>query len=212
MGGVVSKIIHRNSTIPTSATEHYSTYIDGQVSVDIHVLQGERELAQDNRSLARFQLKIPPLPAGVPKIEVEFIVDANGILNVRAMELRTGQVAMVTVNPSYGLSDAEVETMLMASFENAETDFEKRFLIEAQIEADSLVRATQKSLAQGAQLLNTEQKEEIERAIRRVERSLTTKSREEIKKSCEHLSTVTEKFAQDLLNHALNNALSDKEI
>jgi molecular chaperone DnaK (HSP70) len=128
------------------------------------------------------------------------------------MELRTGQVAMVTVNPSYGLSDAEVETMLMASFENAETDFEKRFLIEAQIEADSLVRATQKSLAQGAQLLNTEQKEEIERASRRVERSLTTKSREEIKKSCEHLSTVTEKFAQDLLNHALNNALSDKEI
>ncbi|NBX76007.1 MAG: molecular chaperone DnaK [Proteobacteria bacterium] len=212
MGGVVSKIIHRNSTIPTSATEHYSTYIDGQVSVDIHVLQGERELAQDNRSLARFQLKIPPLPAGVPKIEVEFIVDANGILNVRAMELRTGQVAMVTVNPTYGLSDTEVENMLMASFENAEIDFEKRFLIEAQIEADSLIRATQKSLTQGAQLLNMEQREEIERAIRRVERSLTTKSREEIKKSCENLSGVTEKFAQDLLNHALKNALTNKEV
>ena len=212
MGGVVSKIIHRNSTLPISATEHYSTYIDGQVSVAIHVLQGERELAQDNRSLSRFELKIPPLPAGVPKIEVEFIVDANGILSVRAMELRTGQVAMVTVNPSYGLTDAEVESMLMASFENAESDFEKRFLIEAQVEADSLIRATQKSLTEGAELLSTEQKEEIERAIRRVERSLTTKSREEIKKSCEHLSAVTEKFAQDLLNHALKNALSNKEI
>ncbi|MFM8269268.1 MAG: Fe-S protein assembly chaperone HscA [Pseudomonadota bacterium] len=212
MGGVVSKIIHRNSTIPTSATEHYSTYIDGQVSVDIHVLQGERELSLDNRSLARFQLKIPPLPAGVPKIEVEFIVDANGILNVRAMELRTGQVATVTVNPSYGLSDAEVESMLMASFDNAETDFEKRFLIEAQIEADSLIRATQKSISQGAQLLSYDEKEEIEAAIRRVERSLITKNREEIKKSCENLSSVTEKFAQDLLNHALKNALTNKEV
>lgn len=212
MGGVVSKIIHRNSTIPTSATEHYSTYVDGQVSVDIHVLQGERELAGDNRSLARFQLKIPPLPAGVPKIEVEFIVDANGILNVRAMELRTGQIATVTVNPSYGLTDSEVEAMLMASFDNAEGDFEKRFLIEAQIEADSLIRATRKSLTQGAQLLGTEEKEEIERAIRRLERSLSTKNREEIKKSCEHLSAVTEKFAQDLLNQALKNALSNKEV
>lgn len=212
MGGVVSKIIHRNSTIPTSATEHYSTYVDGQVSVDIHVLQGERELSGDNRSLARFQLKIPPLPAGVPKIEVEFIVDANGILNVRAMELRTGQVAAVTVNPSYGLTDSEVESMLMASFDNAESDFEKRFLIEAQIEADSLMRATRKSLAQGAELLSSEEKEEIESAIRRVEKSLGTKSREEIKKSCEKLSAVTEKFAQELLNHALKTALTDKEV
>lgn len=212
MGGVVSKVVHRNSTLPISATEHYSTYIDGQVKVDIHVLQGERELAKDNRSLARFQLHIPPLPAGVPKIEVEFIVDANGILNVRAIELRTGQTANVSVNPSYGLNDQEVENMLMASFDNAEADFEKRFLIEAQIEADSLIRATQKSLAQGSHLLTPEEKAEIESAIRRVEKTLATKDREEIKKACERLSQATEKFAQDLLNHALKNALSDKEI
>lgn len=212
MGGVVSKIIHRNSTIPISATEHYSTYVDGQVSVDIHVLQGERELAPDNRSLARFQLKIPPLPAGIPKIEVEFVVDANGILSVRAMELRTGQTATVTVNPSYGLTDQEVEGMLMASFENAESDFDKRFLIEAELEAESLIRATQKSLSQGSQLLQQEQKEAIESAIRRLQKSLTTKNREEIKKATEWLKSTTEQFAQDLLNHALQNALTNKEI
>ena len=212
MGGVVSKIIHRNSTIPISATEHYSTYVDGQVFVDIHVLQGERELAPDNRSLARFQLKIPPLPAGIPKIEVEFVVDANGILSVRAMELRTGQTATVTVNPSYGLTDQEVEGMLMASFENAESDFDKRFLIEAELEAESLIRATQKSLSQGSQLLQEEQKEAIESAIRRLQKSLTTKNREEIKKATEWLKSTTEQFAQDLLNHALQNALNNKEI
>jgi molecular chaperone DnaK (HSP70) len=212
MGGVVSKIVHRNSTLPISATENYSTYIDGQISVDIHVLQGERELAQDNRSLARFQLKIPPLPAGVPKIEVEFIVDANGILSVRAMELRTGQLATVQVNPSYGLTDSEVESMLMASFDNAEADFEKRFLIEAQVEADSLIRATHKSLAQGAHLLSPDQKEEIESAIRRLEKVLSAKDREEIKKAMEKLTQATEKFAQDLLNQALRNALTEKEI
>lgn len=212
MGGVVSKIIHRNSTLPISATEHYSTYLDGQVAVDIHVLQGERELSKDNRSLARFQLKIPPLPAGVPKIEVEFIVDANGILSVRAMELRTGQTASVTVNPSYGLTDTEVESMLMASFENAETDFNQRFLIEAQMEAESLVRATQKSLLQGSHLLDPDQKAEIESAIRRIEKVLPTQEREEIKKACERLSQATEKFAQDLLNHAVKEALSNREI
>ena len=212
LGGVVSKVIHRNSTIPTSATEHYSTSVDGQVAVAIHVLQGERELAQDNRSLARFELKIPPLPAGVPKIEVEFIVDANGILNVRAMELRTGQVATIAVNPSYGLTDSEVESMLLASFENAESDFEKRFLIEAQVEAESLIRATQKSLAQGNSLLDSEEREAIESALRRLEKTLATQNREEIKKASEKLSQATEKFAQDLLNQALKKALTDKEL
>jgi len=212
MGGVVSKIIHRNSSIPTSATEHFSTYVDGQVKVDIHVLQGERELAGDNRSLARFELKIPPLPAGIPKIEVEFNVDASGVLSVRAMELRTGQNAAVTVNPSFGLTDSEVENMLLASFENAEEDFEKRFLIEAKIEAGSLIKATQKSLSKGSHLLLEEEKNEIESAIRRVEKSLSTQNREEIKKACERLSQTTERFAQALMNDALKEALNQKEV
>lgn len=212
MGGVISKIVHRNSTLPISATEHYSTYIDGQVAVDIHVLQGERELAKDNRSLARFQLKIPPLPAGIPKIEVEFIVDANGILSVKALELRTGQVASITVNPSYGLTDTEVESMLLASFDNAEADFEKRFLIESEVEADALIRATRKSLARGSELLSADQREEIETAIRRLEKTLTTKNREEIKKASDRLTEMTEKFAQDLLNESLKSALTEKEV
>lgn len=212
MGGVVSKLIHRNSSIPTSATEHFSTYVDGQVKVDIHVLQGERELASDNRSLARFELQIPPLPAGIPKIEVEFTVDASGVLSVRAMELRTGQNAAITVNPSFGLTDSEVENMLLASFENAEQDFEKRFLIEAKIEAGSLLKATEKSLSKGAHLLEEEEKNEIESAMRRVEKSLGTHNREEIKKACERLSQTTERFAQALMNDALKEALNQKEI
>ncbi|MGH7209467.1 MAG: molecular chaperone DnaK, partial [Nitrospiraceae bacterium] len=119
MGGVMSTLIRRNTTIPASAKEMFTTYVDGQTSVDIHVLQGERELARDNRSLARFQLKGPPLPAGVPRIEVIFLIDANGILNVTAKDVRTGQSQSVEVKPSYGLSDEEVERMISESFKFA---------------------------------------------------------------------------------------------
>src|SRR5919202_1231367 len=105
MGGVTSVLIPRNTTIPASAKEMFTTYVDGQTSVDLHVLQGERELANDNRSLARFQLKLPPLPAGVPRIEVTFLIDANGILNVTAKDVRTGEAQSIEVKPSYGLTD-----------------------------------------------------------------------------------------------------------
>ena len=147
MGGVTSKIILRNSTIPASGREMFTTGVDNQTAVDIHVLQGERELAADCRSLARFQLRgIPPMPAGLPRIEVRFQIDANGILSVSARELRTGIEQTIEVKPSYGLTDEEVERMLIESFEHAEADFEARLLIEARNEAESVVSATEKSL------------------------------------------------------------------
>jgi molecular chaperone DnaK len=213
MGGVVGKIIHRNSTIPISASETFTTYVDGQVSVDIHVVQGERELVKDNRSLSRFQLKgLPPLPAGIPKIEVEFIIDANGILNVKATELRTSTTASVCVNPSYGLTDSEVEKMLFDSFENAESDFEERFLIEARVEADSLIRSTKKSLITGKTLIGEIELGQIEAAIVALEQSVSGKDRKLIKSQMEHLSEITQPLAELLLNKAVQEALQGKNI
>jgi molecular chaperone DnaK (HSP70) len=140
LGGVVAKIIQRNSTIPASATEHFTTGVDGQTNVAIHVLQGERELAADCRSLARFDLKgIPAMTAGLPRIEVKFLIDADGILQVSAREQRSGQQAQIEVKPTYGLTDEQVETMILDSFDNAEADFAKRLLIEARNEAESIL-------------------------------------------------------------------------
>ena len=140
MGGVTSKIILRNSTIPASGREMFTTGVDNQTAVDVHVLQGERELAADCRSLARFRLRgIPPMPAGLPRIEVRFQIDANGILSVAARELRTGVEQAIDVKPSYGLTDDEVERMLIESFEHAEADFDARLLIEARNEAETVV-------------------------------------------------------------------------
>ena len=145
LGGVVAKIIQRNCTIPASATEHFTTGVDGQTNVAIHVLQGERELAKDCRSLARFDLKgIPPMVAGLPRIEVKFLIDANGILHVSAREQRSGQEAQVEVKPTYGLTDEQVETMILESFDNAESDITARQLIEARNEAQTILDAVAK--------------------------------------------------------------------
>src|SRR6185503_6391738 len=147
MGGVVSKIILRNSTIPATGSEMFTTAVDNQTAVDIHVLQGERELVDDNRSLARFKLRgIPPMPAGLPRVQVRFQIDANGILSVTASELRTNVEQTIEVKPSYGLTDEQVEQMLLDSFEHAEADFEARLLIEARNEAETVLLATEKSL------------------------------------------------------------------
>ena len=145
LGGGVAKIIHRNSTIPASATEHFTTGVEGQTNVAIHVVQGEREMAKDNRSLARFDLKgIPPMPAGLPRIEVKFLIDANGILHVTARELRSGKEAEIEVQPSYGLTDEQVENMILESFDYAEEDFRQRQLVEARNEADTILAALDK--------------------------------------------------------------------
>ena len=146
LGGVVAKIIQRNSTIPASETEHFTTGVDGQTNVAIHVVQGERELAKDCRSLARFDLKgIPPMSAGLPRIEVKFLIDANGILHVSAREQRSGKAAEIEVKPTYGLTDEQVESMILESFDYAEADFEARQLIEARGEADTVLAAVDKA-------------------------------------------------------------------
>ena len=140
LGGVVAKIIQRNSTIPASATEHFTTGVDGQTNVAIHVVQGERELATDCRSLARFDLTgIPPMPAGLPRIEVKFLIDADGILQVSAREQRSGKAAEIEVKPTYGLTDEQVESMILDSFDHAEEDFARRLLIEARNEAETIL-------------------------------------------------------------------------
>ncbi len=146
LGGVVARIIQRNSTIPASATEHFTTGIDGQTNVAIHVLQGERELAKDCRSLARFDLKgIPPMTAGMPRIEVKFLIDANGILRVTALEQRSGKQSEIEVKPTYGLTDEQVEAMILDSFDHAEEDFRERQLIEAKSEAETILIAVEKA-------------------------------------------------------------------
>src|ERR1700685_3896922 len=164
LGGVVAKIIHRNSTIPASATEHFTTGVEGQTNVAIHVVQGERELATDCRSLARFDLKgIPPMPAGLPRIEVKFLLDANGILHVSAREARSGKAAEIEVQPSYGLTDEQVEGMILESFDSAEEDFRQRQVIEARNEAATILAALdkgKKSPAWGH--LTTDEKKKIQ--------------------------------------------------
>jgi len=146
LGGVVAKIIQRNSTIPASATEHFTTGVDGQANVAIHVVQGEREMARDCRSLARFDLKgIPPMSAGLPRIEVKFLIDANGILHVSAREQRSSKEAEIEVKPTYGLTDEQVETMILDSFDYAEEDFRQRQLIEARNEAGTILAAVEKA-------------------------------------------------------------------
>src|ERR1700720_1607861 len=172
-GGVTDKIILRNSTIPASATQFYTTQVDGQANVAIHVLQGERELAGDCRSLARFDLKgIPPMAAGIARIEVKFLIDANGILHVSAREQRSGKEAEIEVQPSYGLTDEQVESMILDSFDSAEEDFRQRQLIEARNEAETILSALEKSKKSPAwgQLANGERKQiaKLEKALQEV--------------------------------------------
>ena len=146
LGGTVARIIQRNSTIPASATEHFTTGVDGQTNVAIHVVQGERELAADCRSLARFDLRgIPPMSAGLPRIEVHFLIDADGILQVSAREQRSGQAAQIEVKPIYGLTDEQVESMILDSFDHAEEDFARRLLIEARNEAETILSAVDRA-------------------------------------------------------------------
>jgi Fe-S protein assembly chaperone HscA len=173
-GGVTDKIILRNSTIPASATQHYTTQVDGQTNVAIHVLQGERELARDCRSLARFELKgIPPMPAGIPRVEVKFLIDANGILHVSAREQRSGKEAEIEVQPSYGLTDEQVESMILDSFDSAEEDFRQRQVIEARNEAGTIIAALEKGKRSPAwgQLTSDEKKRiaKLEKALNAVQ-------------------------------------------
>ena len=219
MGGVVSKIILRNSTIPASGREMFTTAVDNQTAVDMHVLQGEREMASDCRSLARFRLRgIPPMPAGLARIEVVFQIDANGILSVGAKELKTGVEQAIEVKPSYGLADEEVEQMLIDSFEHAEADFEARLLIEARNEGESVVNATEKSLRLpefpqvAAEELEPGEVAKIEAALAELKAALLGIDREIIQTRTLALNHATQHLAEVVMNRTVKAALSGRNV
>ncbi|PYS55931.1 MAG: molecular chaperone DnaK, partial [Acidobacteria bacterium] len=214
MGGVMSKIIPRNSTIPASATEMFTTFVEGQTNVKIHVLQGERELVKDSRSLAQFDLRdIPPMPAGMPRIEVKFLIDADGILSVSAQEQRTGKYQSIEVKPTYGLTDEQVEQMILESFEYAEADIEARLLIEARNEAETVLNATAKGLAdqQYAQL-PAEEKVEISAAADHLREVMRTRDHHAIRQGIDRLGQATMHLAELIMNAAITKALKDKRV
>jgi molecular chaperone DnaK len=212
-GGAVAKIIPRNSTIPASAQELYTTGVDNQTGIDIHVLQGERELAKDCRSLARFVLKVPPAPAGLPRVEVKFLIDANGILQVAAKDLRTGEQRTIEVQPSYGISDNEIERMLEESIEYAEQDFAERQLIEARTESESILVATAKALAnEQSNNLPPEERARIETAIAALKEAAASTDYKLIRKRIDDLNHATEHLAELLMNSAVTSALQGRNL
>ncbi len=214
MGGVVSKIIHRNSTIPASAHEIFTTAVDGQRNVLIHVVQGERELAKDCRSLARFDLKeIDPLPAGLARIEVRFLIDANGILNVTARDTRTGKEQSVDVKPSYGLTDEQVEAMIAESIDRAEEDFAARQAREARVEADTILAAVEKAKQNDAWFeLSGDERREIDTAVNRLLLAYHAEDHLLIRAEIDKLNTVTMKLAENMMNTAVRGALKGTKI
>jgi molecular chaperone DnaK (HSP70) len=212
LGGTVARIIQRNSTVPASATEHFTTGVDGQTNVAIHVVQGERELAADCRSLARFDLKgIPPMSAGLPRIEVKFLIDADGILHVSAREQRSGQAAQIEVKPTYGLTDQQVESMILDSFDNAEADFAKRLLIEARNEAETILAAVERAPRSPAwaQLTSDEQKA-ISLASDYLNKVKLTENSGAIREATLILDHATRRFAELMMDAAVSSALRGK--
>jgi Fe-S protein assembly chaperone HscA len=212
LGGTVAKIIQRNSTIPASATEHFTTGVEGQTNVAIHVVQGERELAADCRSLARFDLKgIPPMSAGLPRIEVKFLIDADGILKVTAREQRSGQAAKIEVKPTYGLTDEQVESMILDSFDNAEADFAKRLLIEARNEAETILSAVERAPQSPAWALLTPQEKELIEACRdNLRAGLLAEDSNLIRALTLQLDQATRRFAELMMEAAVTTAIRGK--
>ncbi len=216
MGGVVAKIIPRNSTIPASAQEMFTTGVENQTGIDIHVLQGERELAKDCRSLARFQLKVPPGPAGLARIEVKFLIDASGILQVAARDLRTGEEHTIEVQPSYGLDDAQVERMLEESIEFAEQDFSQRQLIEARNEAETVLQATEKALAreqvEAPGETSGEERRALDAAVTSLREAIAGTDYKRIRAFVDVLNQATTPLAERMMNRALGAALEGKNL
>ncbi len=213
-GGVTDKIILRNSTIPASATQHYTTQVDGQTNVAIHVLQGERELAKDCRSLSRFDLKgIPPMVAGMPRIEVKFLIDANGILHVSAREQRSGKEAEIEVQPSYGLTDDQVESMILDSFDQAEEDFRQRQVIEVRNEAQTILSALEKGKKSGAwEELTHEEQSRVEELQRVLIETQKQDDHEAIRKAIDALNQGTMRLAELMMDSAVSSALKGKNM
>ena len=212
-GGAVAKLIPRNSTIPAGAQELYTTGVDNQTGIDIHVLQGERELAKDCRSLARFTLRVPPAPAGLPRIEVKFLIDANGILQVGAKDIRTGEEHSFEVQPSYGLNDNDIERMLEESIEYAEQDFAERQTIEARTEAETILKATAKALADPkAASLSQPERVRIDVSTAALQEAMKGNDYKLIRKQIDELNRATAHLAELLMNSAVQTALEGKNL
>ena len=207
MGGVVEKLIHRNTTIPTGATQTFTSYADNQTGFDIHVVQGERETVESNRSLARFTLRgLPPMIAGMLRVEITFLIDADGLLKVMAKELATGSQASIEVKPSYGLSDEEVERMLIESFDHAEDDLARRNLAVERVEAERILAATRGAFVADAALLDevgADVRVAGERAMQALEAAMAGDDHLKIRGAIEALDVATKPFAQRRMNRAV---------
>jgi molecular chaperone DnaK len=203
LGGVMTRLIERNTTIPTSKKEIFSTAADGQTTVDIHVLQGEREFARDNRTLGRFQLAdIPPAPRGVPQIEVAFDIDANGILNVSAKDLGTGKQQSIEIKSSSGLSEEEVEKMTSDAETHAEEDKKKREVVDLKNQADQVIYSTEKTLKEHGDKVSAETRGSIESAVNNLKEAVKGEDADAIKKAIENLSEVGQELGKVLYEEA----------
>jgi molecular chaperone DnaK (HSP70) len=212
MGGVFTRLVDRNTTIPTGVKETFTTAADDQTAVDVHVLQGERELAKDNRSLARFKIPIEPMPAGVARIELTFLVDANGILSVTATDLLTAQERTVEVKPSYGLTDDELERMLEESFDHAEDDVRERMVREARVDAETILHVTRAQLAKHAALLETGERDRIAAAMAALEAAAAGVDPVAIRDTYDALSQTTEPFARRIMDAALTETVGGRTL
>jgi len=214
MGGLVEKIIPRNTPIPVARAQEFTTFKDGQTAMAVHVLQGERELVTDNRSLARFELReIPPMVAGAARIQVTFAVDADGLLSVEAMEQSSGARASIEVKPSYGLTDGEIETMLRESFEHAREDVEVRRLREVQVEARRVIEALGAALSEdGDRLLDAAERKQVESALAELEAIAEDRDHHVIRKGMESLEKVCEFYVERRMNASVSQAMSGHKV
>ena len=213
MGGLVERIIERNATIPTAKAQDFTTYKDGQTAMALHVVQGERELVADCRSLARFELRgMPPMVAGAARIRVTFQVDADGLLSVFAKEQVSGVEATIVVKPSYGLSDDQVASMLKDGFAQAEGDIQRRALNEARVEAERLALATDAALVADGDLLDADERLVIEQLVRDVRKAALSDDTRAIETATESLAGGTEAFAAERMNRGIRQALTGRRL
>ncbi len=213
MGGLVERIVPRNQTIPTAMAQDFTTYQDGQTALALHVVQGERDLVADCRSLARFTLRgIPPMAAGAARIRVTFTVDADGLLSVGAKEQGSGVEASVTVKPSYGLSDDQIATMLQDSFSTAQQDMKARALVEARVDADRMLMATQSALGADGALLSDDERAAVDRLMASLRGALSATDAAVVEAATKALADGTEAFAARRMNQGIARALAGRQI
>jgi molecular chaperone HscA len=213
MGGVVEKIILRNSTIPASATQQFTTYADGQTGMVIHVVQGERELARDCRSLARFTLKgIPPMPAGIARVEITYAVDADGLLRVSARELTTGIEQQIQVKPTYGLGEEEIEKMLVESIEHAEDDVTERFVREWRVEGDRILSSLESAFRLDGELLSPEERAKIEDRMRGLREAMAGPDYLAVKAWIDSVDAASKEFAERRMNKHVAQAMAGHRV